>query len=355
MRSLVYHGLLTADITGMTDYSTNDPSRGASVVAMNGKASDVVPQTSASDLASISILLVEDEGIVAQDLKETLLHLGYRVAGIASEGVQAVRLAEELQPQLIVMDVGLRGEVDGIEAAQMIQARSHIPVIFLTGHRDTETLQRAVSTGPLGYIVKPFQEVELRCAIEVAIHKHRADVAMREREEALRRNAELMESLSLVDELTQLKNRRGFFELAEQALRVAKREHYAMGLFFVDLNGLKTINDTHGHIAGDEALRDTAVVLRQTFRDSDIIARIGGDEFVALAHVHKDTSALRSRLREHLAEFNARSVRSYVLNVSIGTTIVNIATDDDIQELIARADAAMYEEKRAFATSRISV
>lgn len=320
---------------------------------MDAHRPPIASQAAASESRNISIMLVEDEGIVAQDLKETLVQMGYRVVGIASEGVQAVRLAEELQPQLIVMDVGLRGEVDGIQAAQMIQARAHIPVIFLTGHRDTETLQRAVSTGPLGYIVKPFQEVELRCAIEVAIHKHRADVAMREREEALRRNAELMESLSLVDELTQLKNRRGFFELAEQALRVAKREHYAMGLFFVDLNGLKAINDTLGHLAGDEALRDTAAVLQQTFRDSDIIARIGGDEFVALAHAHKGTSALRNRLREHLAEFNARSARSYVLNVSIGTTIVDIATDNDIQELIARADAAMYEEKRAFASSRI--
>lgn len=313
----------------------------------DGEAIKPVPH----DIKAVSILLVEDEGIVAQDLKETLNHLGYRVVGMASEGVQAVRLAEELQPQLIVMDVGLKGEVDGIQAAHMIQERSHIPVIFLTGHRDTETLRRAVSTGPLGYIIKPFQEVELQCAIEVAIHKHRADVAMREREEALRRNAELMESLSLVDELTQLKNRRGFFELAEQALRVAKREHYAMGLFFVDLNGLKKINDTLGHLAGDQALRDTAMVLQQTFRDSDIIARIGGDEFVALAHVHKDTSALRSRLREHLGEVNARNANPYVLNVSIGTTIVNIATDHDIQELIARADAAMYEEKRAFAAA----
>lgn len=332
----------------------NEESRRTISIAKDGHGSnddgmnaDPKSRSPSTGIGSITILLVEDEGIVAQDLKETLIQLGYRVIGIASEGVEAVRLAEELQPQLIVMDVGLRGEVDGIQAAHMIQERSHIPVIFLTGHRDTETLRRAVSTGPLGYIIKPFQEVELRCAIEVAIHKHRADVAMREREEALRRNAELMESLSLVDELTQLKNRRGFFELAEQALRVAKREHYAMGLFFVDLNGLKQINDTLGHLAGDQALRDTAIVLQQTFRDSDIIARIGGDEFVALAHVTKDTSALRNRLREHLAEFNARSSHRYVLNVSIGTTIVDIATDDDIQELIARADAAMYEEKRA--------
>lgn len=294
-----------------------------------------------------SILLVEDEGIVAQDLQETLVHLGYRVVGVASEGVQAICMAEELQPNLIVMDVGLQGELDGIQAARMIIERLHAPVIFLTGHRDIETLQRAVRAGPLGYILKPFQEVELRSAIEVAIHKHRADVAHREREEALRRNAELLKSLSLVDELTQLNNRRGFFEFARQTLKIAKRERYSMGLFFMDLNGLKQINDTLGHLAGDQALRDAADVLRQTFRDSDILARIGGDEFVALAHVVRDTNALRQRLREHLADFNAKNDKAYTLDISIGTTVVNVTKDDDIEAIIARADAAMYEEKRA--------
>ena len=120
-----------------------------------------------------------------------------------------------------------------------------------------------------------------------------------------------------------------------------------MGLFFIDLNGLKQINDTLGHLAGDSALRDSADILRQTFRDSDIIARIGGDEFVALAHVSRDTNALRQRLRDNLAAFNQTHRQPYVLDVSIGTTVVNVTTDDDIEAMIARADAAMYEEKRA--------
>jgi diguanylate cyclase (GGDEF)-like protein len=308
---------------------------------------DASSQTSAYGDTTIRILLVEDEGIVAQDLQETLDRQGYQVIGVASEGVQAVCMAEELQPNLIVMDVGLQGEIDGIQAARMILERFHLPVIFLTGHRDIETLQRAVRTGPLGYILKPFQEVELRSAIEVAIHKHRADVANREREAALRRNAELLKSLSLVDELTQLNNRRGFFELARQTLKIAKREHHAMALFFFYLNGLKQINDTLGHLVGDEALREAAEILRETFRDSDILARIGGDEFVALAHVTRDTNALRQRLRDNLATFNETGRRPFVLDASIGTTVVNVTTDDDIEAMIARADAAMYEEKRA--------
>lgn len=305
------------------------------------------PQRGAPPAAGQQILLVEDEGIVAQDLQESLQRLGYRVAGIASEGGQAVAMARQLKPDLIVMDVSLRGDIDGIQAAQMIQESCHIPVIFLTGHRDTATLQRAVTTGPLGYIVKPFQEVELRCAIEVAVHKHRADVALREREDALQRNAQLLKSLSLVDDLTQLKNRRGFFELARQSLLIAKREEHDMGLFFIDLNDLKQINDRLGHKAGDQALRDTAVVLRETFRESDVLARIGGDEFVALAHISGDMNSLRARLREHLAQFNATQMRPYSLDCSVGMVVVNVLRDDDLEALIARADASMYEEKRA--------
>src|SRR5262245_7478440 len=310
-------------------------------------AADLREAQSARADARISILLVEDEGIVAEDLKESLTRLGYHVAGIAIEGAQAVYMVDALKPDLVVMDVGLRGDIDGIEAAHLIHEQHHLPVIFLTGHGDPDTLQRAVSTGPLGYIIKPFQEVELRCAIEVAIHKHRADVAMREREEALRRNAELLASLSLVDELTQLKNRRGFFELARQSLKIARREHYTMALFFIDLNGLKRINDGRGHLTGDQALRDVASVLQMTFREADIVARIGGDEFVALAHVSQGTQVVYERLRTELDQFNATHRRPYQLDVSIGMTVVNISTEEDIESLIARADAAMYEEKRA--------
>ena len=294
----------------------------------------------------ISILLVEDEGLIARDLEDTLIRLGYRVSGIASEGTEAIEMARELHPQLVVMDVSLRGEVDGIQAASAIQEDAPVPVIFLTGHSDTETLQRAVSAGPLGYLIKPFQEVDLRCAIEVAIHKHRSDIQRRAREEHLRRSAE---NLSLIDELTQLKNRRGFFELAEQALKSAHRDQQTMALFFMDLNGLKQINDTLGHMAGDDALRDTAQVLRNTFRGSDIVARIGGDEFVALAHLHSelDVETLCARLREHQREFNASHQRPYEVDLSIGATLVDEPAEQNLEEFIARADEAMYQEKRA--------
>lgn len=296
----------------------------------------------------ISILVVEDEGIVARDLTESLQRLGYHIVGVASEGAEAVSLAASEHPELVVMDVTLRGDIDGIQAARLIQERSPVPVIFLTGHSDPATLRRAVTTGPLGYILKPFQEVELRCAIEVAIHKHRADLAIKQQQEHLQRSAERIEKLSLIDDLTQLKNRRGFFELAAQALKVARREQHQLALFFMDLNGLKQINDTFGHLVGDQALQDTASVLRQTFREADILGRLGGDEFVALAHVNRsDVGAVRRRLHAHLDEFNAENNRDYSLELSIGAALVDPQREEKIEALIERADAAMYEEKRA--------
>jgi len=295
----------------------------------------------------LKILLVEDEGITGQDVQQCLAALGYCVVGWASQGREAITLAEQLRPDLILMDVGLQGEMDGIQAAQEIQQRAHIPVVFLTGFRDEETLHRAVLTGPMGYLVKPFQDVELRSAIEVAIYKHRAEVAVREREAALRKNAEMLETLTIADELTGLRNRRGFLMLAQQELKLAKREHRVLAMFFIDLNGLKQINDQLGHAAGDQALRDTAELLRETFRESDVLGRLGGNEFVALTTVGDEhgVPAIQQRLRECIDAFN-REQHEYTLDMSVGAVVSHPGNDEEIEVLIERADSRMYEHKR---------
>jgi two-component system, cell cycle response regulator len=299
--------------------------------------------------SDISILLIEDDVIVGQDLKEMLTDLGYRLAGWTSAGREAINLAEQLKPDLILMDVGLNGDIDGIEAATAIHERALVPIIFMTGYRDESTLHRAVLSGPAGYLVKPIDQVELRCAIEVAVHRHRAEVAMLEREIALQRTADLMESLSLIDELTSLKNRRAFFALAQQELKAARRDRRLLALLFIDVNELKPINDRHGHAVGDRALQETAQVLAMTSRESDIVARLGGDEFVVLARVSDSISAdsLLHRLSENLEHSNARSNAPFVLDLSIGMVVVDPNSDDDITALLAKADAYMYQNKQA--------
>ncbi len=131
------------------------------------------------------ILIVEDEGIVARDLQERLLSWGYKVAGIASSGEEALRAAAERCPDLILMDVRLPGGVDGIKAAQAMRSRWSIPVIYLTAFSDDETLQRARDSEPFGYITKPVRDADLRSAIVLALYKHRMETQLREREQLL--------------------------------------------------------------------------------------------------------------------------------------------------------------------------
>src|SRR5687768_10548378 len=121
------------------------------------------------------ILIVEDERITAEDLKDILTGLSYQVTGVASSGAEALALAEQTAPDLVLMDIRIKGDMDGIDAARALRLRFDLPVVYLTAHADRDTLDRAKLAEPLGYIVKPFQESELRASIEVALHKRQMD------------------------------------------------------------------------------------------------------------------------------------------------------------------------------------
>jgi diguanylate cyclase (GGDEF)-like protein len=165
-----------------------------------------------------------------------------------------------------------------------------------------------------------------------------------DRERARERLAEL----SNRDELTALYNRRGFVTLAEQWLRIAARTKRTPLLLFVDVNGMKPVNDGLGHAIGDRVLRDTADLLRVSFRDSDIIARLGGDEFVVLAVDAQPESAalLTDRLDRNTRAFNEKSQRPYRVSISVGVSLWDPAKPRSIEDLLAEADARMYEAKR---------
>lgn len=132
------------------------------------------------------ILIVEDEAITALDLKHQISSLGYEVVGMADTAEGAVRLAREHHPDLVLMDIRLSGDLDGIVAASAIRGSENIPIIFLTAHSDQATLERALAASPFGYILKPFHVRELRVSIELALYKY-----ARERE-----NQELINELN---------------------------------------------------------------------------------------------------------------------------------------------------------------
>lgn len=128
-----------------------------------------------------SILIVEDEPVVAKDIQLSLQRLGYRVPATATSGEEAIRKAVDIHPDLILMDIVLKGKMDGVETALQIQRQQDVPVIYLTAYADNHTLERAKVTSPAGYMLKPYQANELRTTIELALHRAQHDRHMRER------------------------------------------------------------------------------------------------------------------------------------------------------------------------------
>jgi PAS domain S-box-containing protein len=132
------------------------------------------------------LLVVEDESIVAMDIKHRAEGLGYSVMSIASSGEEAIEKTKKYKPDLVLMDIVLKGKMDGVEAAQVIREECDIPIVYLTAYSDEKTLGRAKLTGPFGYIIKPFEDRELHSAVEVALYKHQMDSKLRESEEKYR-------------------------------------------------------------------------------------------------------------------------------------------------------------------------
>ncbi len=165
----------------------------------------------------------------------------------------------------------------------------------------------------------------------------------------LKKQMEELLNRSLIDDLTGLYNRRAFIALAEQQMRSAVRLKQDIILFFADVDNLKWVNDTIGHHEGDTVLITTAKILKQTFRSSDIIARIGGDEFVVLTIGTRKTFAgiLTSRLQEKLKVHTVKNRKEYLLSLSIGITTYNHEHLCSVHDLLASADKMMYNQKRS--------
>jgi len=167
---------------------------------------------------------------------------------------------------------------------------------------------------------------------------------------------EALKNLSLTDDLTGQYNRRGFLTLAEQQIKLERHEGTARGLLllFADLDGLKQINDTYGHDAGSDAIITFAAIIKSVVRDSDLVARWGGDEFVILTigSQDKNSKSITERITEKLDEYNLQSGKPYRIECSLGSAAVITTHERSIDEIIAEADAAMYHEKRRRKASR---
>jgi diguanylate cyclase (GGDEF)-like protein len=205
--------------------------------------------------------------------------------------------------------------------------------MVITGHPEDYSAETAIASGAREFIHKPFSISEFLIRFDKMMRDHR-------REEALL-------ALSLIDEVTGLYNRRRFFILAEQYIKLSVRTKKSLLLLFIDMDNLKWINDHYGHNEGDQALIDLANILKRTFRESDIIARIGGDEFVVLSEsTDENGKIVMPRLGENIKDYNAKRSRPYTLSISVGTTQFDPNDPISIDELLSKADALMYAQKR---------
>ncbi|HEX5660881.1 MAG TPA: diguanylate cyclase [Polyangiales bacterium] len=171
------------------------------------------------------VLVVEDDAIVGSDIKLTLIRLGYAVVGPLPAAVDAMAMVLKHQPDVVLMDIHTKGTMDGVEAARILRQRMRVPVIFLTAHSDPETVRRAGQVEPLGYVVKPFKAADLASVIEVALHRHAAENAMRERDLKLAAlTARLTAAIESLDGAVLIENEAGLVELMNSQLRALLAE-----------------------------------------------------------------------------------------------------------------------------------
>jgi diguanylate cyclase (GGDEF)-like protein len=242
---------------------------------------------------------------------------------------------------IVLLDLNLPDSRGMTTFAKLHTQFPDVPVIVLSGLADQETALLTVREGAQDFIVKgTYTEEGLLRAIDYAVERNRMRVEML--------------STAWEDELTGLSNRRGFQALTAQLIRSANRMNKGVFLVFVDLDGMKQVNDVFGHKQGDQMLKDAAAILTKVFRDSDVVARIGGDEFAVFGIEHNEemTSVSIARLKKTVREFCAKGDKPYVLSLSVGLARVKPCHNGCMDGLLAAADAKMYEDKRSKNNSR---
>jgi diguanylate cyclase (GGDEF)-like protein len=289
-----------------------------------------------SNDSTLNILLVEDDPVHA--------HLASAALQPAPDGwdwrlkhVETLAAACALTetPDLILLDLTLP-DARGLDTLHRLRERfAFVPVVLLTAVEDPDIEATALKEGAQDFLGKDELTARtLRRVVRYAMERHH-------------RQQDLMR-LSTRDELTGLFNRRGFLSAAEPLARAAERGNRTFLVFFADLDGLKAINDTHGHQVGDEAIRDAAWILTHSFRSADLIARIGGDEFAIFAPdaPPETIEIMIRRVSKWQAERNAEPDRPYQVSLSLGGVAWTASEPRTLEMMLSEADMAAYAAKR---------
>lgn len=282
------------------------------------------------------LLLIEADPRQAKRVRD-LLHqpedtIEVRCADRLSRGLEMVA-SEEFEAVLLDLELP---DSSGLQTFLSLQAQEpNVPVLVLADSHDSTVGEQAVGVGAQDCVLtNQLRSTELKRSIRLACERHRLHMGLRE--------------LCLEDELTGIYNLRGLRSVGKQLLHLARREQRTVTLLFLDVDGFKLINDTLGHATGNQVLQAVAHLLQTTFRESDVIARVGGDEFVIVAMDLAEPAIERIRLktRQLIAQLGKDFACDLPLSLSIGSATSPAGDLRSIDILMALADESMYREKR---------
>lgn len=292
------------------------------------------------------ILIAEDDPLEGERQRQDLVDGGYRVIDVV-DSADALVACVRVQPvDLLVIDIVLKGDRDGIAAAEEVLEFASVPVIFVTAYHSEEFLSRAESVHPAAYILKPYNRRELLFQTRMALIRH----ANEQRLLTAKQDAETaLWHLATHDMLTQLPNRKLLMDRLHQQVSSACRHDQHFALLFIDLNDFKRINDGFGHGIGDQVLQRFATRLRGAMRENDTVARLGGDEFVLLVeleqeHPQESAIAITEKLRDRVCQPLQTGPLEITPQFTCGIAIYPMDSQQP-DELLSHADAAMYEAK----------
>ncbi len=277
----------------------------------------------------LRFIVVDDDESLLDVLKSYLTMKGHDCEVFASAEAALDHLAGK-PCDILITDIVMQG-MKGLQLTKQVKLSwPDTNVIVMSGFIDDYSYDQAIEAGASDFIKKPFTIHELMVRI-----KH---VMLQEK----------LREMSITDELTGLLNRRGFFAIAQQQLKVAKRVKGKLALVFADMDDFKSINDTWGHHKGDEALAAMADIFKRSFRDSDLIARISGDEFaLLLLDTHEENfDIIFRRLQKNIDAFNVRSGGLFILSLSIGMALYDYSRPCSVEDLLKLADKRMYHQKQ---------